>query len=255
MRLTCFPYAGGSAKVFRTLQNLLPEMDVKAVELPGRGSRMFEPARASMDSLVDLLLEEVGARFERPFALLGHSMGAAIAFELACRLRDCGRSAPNHLFLSARTAPGEPMKRAPLHGLDDTSFKQALRRLGGTPPEILDNKELMDLILPTLRADFTLSERYCPQAGGVISSNITAFAGEDDDDVPASSIVAWRRSTHGDFQCHTLPGGHFFFEAASSDIARVIKQTMRPPRRCTTHGNQRSGSDVTTSQLNRTGKT
>jgi surfactin synthase thioesterase subunit len=252
MRLTCFPYAGGNAKIFRTLQSLLRDMDVMAIELPGRGSRMFEPACDSMSSLTEMLLEEFGARFDPPFALLGHSMGAAIAFELTCRLRDCGRSAPDHLFLSARTAPGEPRWRAPLHGLDDVAFKDALQRLGGTPSEIIENKELMGLILPTLRADFTLIERYNPQPGAMITTSITAFAGQDDKDVPASSMMAWQQLTSGSFQCHTLQGGHFFFEAASPDIARVIEQTLR--WRCATRVNQQSATDAAALKSRQTGK-
>jgi medium-chain acyl-[acyl-carrier-protein] hydrolase len=180
MRLICFPYAGGSASVYRNLQGLLPGIDVCAVELPGRGARMMEPAHASMDSLINTLLGELRLAFGRPFAMLGHSMGAAIAFELACRLPSDVRPNLRHLFLSARNAPGYPHHRQLLHGLDDHAFVQELRLLGGTPKEVFDDLDLMAIVMPMLRADFSLVEKYHPPTHRTVAIGITCFAGSED---------------------------------------------------------------------------
>ena len=169
MRLICFPYAGGSAAVYRALQTLLPGIEVRRHELAGRGGRLSEPAIRDMSTLVDTLLRDLDDCFDRPFALLGHSMGAAIAAELALRLPAHARPNLRHLFVSARAAPGKQRHDRRMQALDDRAFIDALREMGGTPRAVLDNSELMALLMPALRADFTLIENHRPvpgQAGG-----------------------------------------------------------------------------------------
>ena len=165
MRLICFPYAGGSAAVYRALQTLLPGIEVRRHELAGRGGRLSEPAIRDMSTLVDTLLRDLDDCFDRPFALLGHSMGAAIAAELALRLPAHARPNLRHLFVSARAAPGKQRHDRRMQALDDRAFIDALREMGGTPRAVLDNSELMALLMPALRADFTLIENHRPVPG------------------------------------------------------------------------------------------
>jgi len=222
MRLICFPYAGGSAAIYRQLPRLLPDVDVRAIELPGRGSRLRERAHDSMDRLVDVLLHELAGYFDVPFACLGHSMGAAISFELACRLPDPARANLRHLFLSARGAAGTPRRMRSLHALDDAAFKQGLLEINPTRAAVLDSDELMQIMMPALRADFTLIERYRPRADGCIAVDITAFAGTEDEAAPVDSVAAWQRATSRSFNLHLIEGGHFFLEKAMPQLAEVI---------------------------------
>jgi medium-chain acyl-[acyl-carrier-protein] hydrolase len=223
VRLICFPYAGGGASVYRDLPRLLPGVDVRAVELPGRGARWREPACDSMERLVDGLLEELAGWFDVPFCFLGHSMGAAIAFELTERLSGAARSNLRHLFVSARGPAGSEHKLLGLHKLEDGAFKRELHRLNGTPMEIFASEELMQIVMPMLRADFTLIERYCPSADKHTTVNITAFAGARDAIVPVSSVAAWREVTSGSFELHVMGGGdHFFLSGSLPRIAGVI---------------------------------
>ena len=227
MRLICFPYAGGGAAVYRDLQTLLPEVEVRNHELPGRGRRLAEPCTRDVNRLIDALLEELDDSFDRPFALLGHSMGAAIAFELALRLAAPAQSNLRHLFVSARCAPGRPRSRQRLQDLDDRAFIEALRALGGTPLEVLENDELMALLMPVLRADFTLIENYLPAPGRMLGVDLTAFAGRSDESVSVQSVADWRDTTTGDFELHVIEGDHFFLRSGMPAMARIVGARLR----------------------------
>jgi medium-chain acyl-[acyl-carrier-protein] hydrolase len=231
MRLICFPYAGGGASIYRRLPQLLPDFDVRAIELPGRGGRWRESAHDSMDRLVESLLHELTDCFDVPFGFLGHSMGAAISFELACRLPAPARENLRHLFLSARGAPGAPQTMRSLHTLDDSAFKQELRRLNGTPSSVLDSDELMEMMMPMLRADFTLIERYRPPVNCCIPVDLTVFAGSRDHAVPVASVAAWKKATSVNFHFHLIEGDHFFLSEALPSIAAVISARLRSARR------------------------
>jgi medium-chain acyl-[acyl-carrier-protein] hydrolase len=226
MRLICFPYAGGSAAIYRQLPRLLPEIEVRAIELPGRGSRLREKAHDSMERLVETLLHELRGTFDEPFAFLGHSMGASIAFELACRLPERARVNLQHLFFSARAAPGMPRRTRALHELDDAAFKQGLRELNGTRQSILDHDEVMNLMMPALRADFTLIERYSPSMDRCIPVNITAFAGTQDTAVTVESVAAWKQATAREFDLILIEGGHFYLEKALPILADAMASRL-----------------------------
>lgn len=228
MRLICFPYAGGSAAIYHDLPRLLPHMDVRAIELPGRGSRWRERPHDSLDRLVESLLDEFAALFAAPFACLGHSMGAAISFELALRLPEPLRANLRHLFLSGRAARGLSSWR-PLHVLDDVAFRQELRSWNSPRSSALDNDELMQLMMPALRADFTLIERYSPPTDRRVAVGITAFAGTQDERAPVASVAAWREATSRDFNLHLVEGGHFFLEPAMPFVASVIASRLSAP--------------------------
>jgi surfactin synthase thioesterase subunit len=227
MRLICFPYAGGSAATYRGLQALLPGIEVRAHELAGRGHRLTEPAARDMTTLVDTLLRDLGHRFDRPFALLGHSMGASIAFELALRLPAGARANLRHLFVSGRAAPGDDRLSRRMQGLDDPAFIAALRKMGGTPTPVLDDRELMALMMPALRADFTLIENYRSVPGRRLAVDITAFAGHADAQAPVDRMAGWRAATDARFDLHVLDGDHFFLRNEMQSMARIIAARMR----------------------------
>jgi medium-chain acyl-[acyl-carrier-protein] hydrolase len=228
LRLLCFPYAGGGANIFRQWQNdLPPTVEVCAVQLPGREKRLPEPSFTDLSRLVQVAAEALLPYLDKPFALFGHSMGAAISFELARHLRHEAHLRPVHLFVSGRGAPQLPATDAPIYNLPEAEFLNELRRLQGTPEEVLEHPELMELMLPILRADFELVQTYHYSAGLPLDCPITAFGGLQDEEVSRADLEAWREQTATDFSLHMLPGDHFFLHTAQSLLLRTLAQELR----------------------------
>ena len=230
LRLFCFPYAGGSAGVYRTWGERLPaEIELLPVELPGRASRFREPLLRSMPAVVAAVAAGIAPLFDRPFVFFGHSMGASIAFELARLLRDRGEPQPLHLFLSGRRAPQVPDDDEPMHALPDAEFMERLRKLNGTPEEALQHPELMQMMQPLLRADFEVIETYEPGALSPLTCPITVLGGIGDVDVSREALEGWREHTSGPFLVRMFPGDHFYLnhergkllEALARDLATV----------------------------------
>ncbi|HKG20773.1 MAG TPA: alpha/beta fold hydrolase, partial [Blastocatellia bacterium] len=161
LRLFCFPYAGGSSASYRPWADRIPRsVELCAVQLPGRGSRLSEPPFDRLVPLVQAIKPIILQLLDKPFALFGHSMGARIAFELARLLRREENLEPAHLFISGCRAPQLPVEDRAVYGLPDPEFIDELRRLNGTPKEVLENRELMQLMIPLLRADFAVCGTY-----------------------------------------------------------------------------------------------
>ncbi len=221
LRLFCFPYAGGSAAVYRNWTDLPAEIDVCPVQLPGRDERFREPAFTRADALCDALVVALADYLDRPFAVFGHSMGAIIAYEFTRRLQARGLS-PRHLFVSGQRAPHIPLRRPQSYALPDPAFKNRLRELNGTPEEVLQDAELMELLLPRLRGDFELSETYACADDIPLSCPITAFGGAQDHEVSRTDIAAWRILTTSAFDTAIFPGGHFYLEQEGQTLRRRI---------------------------------
>ena len=225
LRLFCFPYAGGGASIYTRWPELLPPgVEVAAVQLPGRESRLAEKPYAELTSLVEKLGEVLAPYMELPFALFGHSNGGLMAFELARLLRAQGRRLPLHLFVSGRPAPQVEITEPPIHALPRGEFFTELRRFGGTPEEVLENEEMMALVEPLLRADFALGETYEFVPGPPLAIPVSAYGGETDEEVPTWQVEAWREQAGGDFRFVLFPGGHFFLH---DDRDRVLQELGR----------------------------
>jgi len=214
MRLFCFPYAGGSAAAFRGWHGGLPEaIELWPVQPPGRERRMTEQPYIRLQALVAAVAELLGPCLDRPYALLGHSLGALVAFELARRLEESGAPRPLQLVISGRRAPQLPLPwEEPYHRLPDPQLKERLRDLGGTPPEVLEHSELMELILPVVRADFEMLETYRFEQRKPLEVPIAAYGARDDPEVPQQALEAWREHTRGGWHCRLFDGGHFFIQ-------------------------------------------
>lgn len=210
-RLFCFPYAGSSARLYQDWAFKLPaQVEVCAIELPGRGRRMSEASLFDLTTLV----QRLGSRFtpwlDKPFGFWGHSLGALVAFELARWLRSNNQREPQHLWVSAARAPQLAMTAQPLHALPRAELMAELRRYNGTPTAVLENAELMELMLPILRADFALLETYYYQVQPPLACSVTALWGDQDLIVSLDEILPWQVHTQGAFSVERLPGDHFF---------------------------------------------
>jgi medium-chain acyl-[acyl-carrier-protein] hydrolase len=161
LRLFCFHYAGGNANVFHGWPNCLPlGVEMGAVQLPGRGHRLSEPHVRRLEPLSRTIAQELLPYLDKPFVFFGHSLGALLCFETTRSLRRENRPQPAHLFVSATEAPHRLCIEEPLSGLPKGALVKKLREFNGAPVEALQNDELLDLMLPTIRADFELYETY-----------------------------------------------------------------------------------------------
>lgn len=230
LRLFCFPYAGGAASVFHPWAAALPpSVEVCPVQYPGRGSRLAEAPFIAIRPLAQALLPAIRPLLDRPFAFFGHSMGALASFELARLLAEEGRS-PAQMFVSAHRAPQLPDPDDPLHALPEPELIEQLRKLNGTPPEVLDHAELLQLLLPILRADFAACETYAYLPGPTLTCPLTAFGGLRDPHVTREALSDWRAQTTGPFTVRMFPGDHFFLngdrQLLLASIARDLSQRV-----------------------------
>ena len=227
LRMFCLPYAGGSASLFhRWPERLADLVDVGAVELPGRGRRLAEPAHERTAPLVEELLEGLRSQLDVPFVLFGHSMGALLAFELARVLRRRDGPMPRALLVSGCGAPHLSSPRPSIHDLPADEFASALRALNGTPPEVFDHPDLLDVLMPTLRADFKLCETYAFIAEPPLDCPIVAFGGTEDTDVTLTALDAWREHSRARFTSYVCPGGHLFLQTAESWVLDLIAREL-----------------------------
>jgi medium-chain acyl-[acyl-carrier-protein] hydrolase len=228
LRLFMFSYAGGGASVFRQWNRLMPPwIDAYAVQLPGRETRFTEPRLTRFPAAVEAIAEALRPSLDRPFAFFGHSMGAILAFETARFLRRSKAPTPAHLFVSGSSAPQirEPKKYA---DLPDDEFLQAVRKFGGIPDEVMQHTELLELMMPVLRADFALFESYQYIEEAVLDCPITAFGGLDDVDTPQDNLIAWNIHTSRAFRLSMFEGGHFYLYTAQNLLVNEISRELAP---------------------------
>lgn len=235
LRVFCFPYAGGSAQVFRPWQRHFPaKVDICPVHLPGRGKRISETPFTRIKTIVKAIADAVFEGPQEPFAFYGHSMGALISFELARELRRRSAIGPRHLFLSARRAPTVPDPEGPTYNLPNDEFLAELRRLNGTPPELFEMPEARELFLPMLRADFEMVDTYVYEDEKPLSCPITVYGGMQDDFVTPEDMGEWQKQTSSTFVKRMFSGDHFFihhptsqfFNALLTDVLKVAQNPV-----------------------------
>jgi len=227
IRLFCFAHAGGGAAFFRPWHGRLgPDVQVCPVVLPGREARWRERPHTQMDELVEGTMEELRHRLDPPFALFGHSMGAAVVYELCRRFFPAPGSGPLHLFVSGRRAPHLPARHPPVHRLPREQFLQHLDLLNGIPPGLTGDRDLIDAFLPSLRADFEVSETYAPPGGPPLPVGVSAMLGADDPAVNVHEMLGWRDVTDGRFSLRVFTGDHFYLRGGCPDLFAAVRQEL-----------------------------
>lgn len=235
LRLYCFPYSGGNAAAFVPWQREIdPAIELCAVQLPGRGARFRETPYTSFKTLIQALGEMLrtqhtqGTQHAEPFAFYGHSLGSLIAFELVRHCRQHGLPMPAHLIVSGCNAPPLREKSKRLHELPDEQLIEKLRDYNGTPREILDNRDLMRLLLPVVRADFALGADYHYETEAPLPIPLTVLSGRDDKHVEVEGLRAWEKETAADFREHWFDGDHFFINEARQQVLECLTTELRP---------------------------
>lgn len=237
LRLFCLPHAGGSASMFAGWQRQLSSgLHVCPIQLAGRQNRLAEPPFTRIEPLVEQLAGVIElVSDDRPFAVFGHSMGGFIAFELARELRRRGAATPVALLIASCRAAHLPTLAPAMGELPAPAFLDALRLYAGVPASLMANGELLELMLPTLRADVRLTEAYRFVYQPPLECAIFAYGGAEPGDVSFEQLSAWQQLTRGRFRVQTFPGAHFFLEqsqaaflnALQADLADYLARPLR----------------------------
>jgi pyochelin biosynthetic protein PchC len=226
VRLVCLPHAGGAASYFFRLSAAMPAaVEVHAVQYPGRQDRRHEPLIDDISQLADEIFTVLRSAVAGPLALFGHSMGAVVAFELARRLRDTGDHGPVALFVSGRRAPSR-IRQEDVHLRSDAGLIAEMRRVGGTDPRVLLDRELLEVVLPVTRNDYRAIETYRVTPGEPLECPVTAFVGRSDPRVTPEEVDAWREHTTGKFEMHVCPGGHFYLDQCQPFVTGTVEAEL-----------------------------
>ncbi|GIJ22900.1 thioesterase II family protein [Micromonospora lutea] len=229
LRLFCFPYAGGGAAVYREWPALLPEdIEVCAIQPPGRENRSGEPLLDRVEQHLPPLMEVLRAAGDVPYATFGHSLGAMVSFEVVRRLHREGGRLPTRMFVSGRPAPQIGPSYTPIHELPDDEFCASVVRLNGTDADLFTHPELAAYFVPILRADFAVSERHRHAAGAALPVPVTAYCGAEDPTVSAEAMAGWAEQTSAAFALRVLAGDHFFLRSARSQLLADVAHHLRP---------------------------
>ncbi|OLE22785.1 MAG: thioesterase [Catenulispora sp. 13_1_20CM_3_70_7] len=225
--LVCFPHAGGSATYFSALSGMLQSRaHLLAVQYPGRQDRRNERHLTTIAELADGAFTALEPVLKQPVALFGHSMGAMIAFEVANRMRSRLDASPVTLFVSGRRAPSRYREEDNVHLRDEPGLVAELKGLSGTDLRILDDPEVLEMILPSMRSDYAAVETYRYEPGPKLDCPVVGMIGEEDPKASVDEVRSWGDHTTGPFRLHAFSGGHFYLAEDWRAVADVIYQQL-----------------------------
>ncbi|GAA1964526.1 thioesterase II family protein [Catenulispora subtropica] len=231
-RLFCLPHAGSGPARYLAWADRLDGVDLIGVCLPGHERRIAEPPLRRVADIVDALADAMAPHLDRPFALFGHSFGGLLSYELARRLEAAG-ARPLHVFISGAAPEPPRAPEPPVATLTDDAFLARVRALGGLDPDVLAHPDLVDLVLPALRADYEAAEAHTWDPAAAVTAPVTALGGLHDPAAPPGALIAWGRHTAGPFSRVTLPGGHFALFDQEHNVLRTVRTTLIAAARAT----------------------
>jgi len=229
IKLFCLPYAGGTAMIYSSWKkNLHSEIELFPIELAGRGKRCKEPFYSNVYEAVDDIYNAIKDELDgTSFAFYGHSMGTVLVYELIYKIKELMNLEPVYAFFSGRYPPQVKKTEKFCYKMPENEFIQEIRSLGGTPEEFFENRELMEIFLPILRADYMLIELYnhAPKPGK-LGMGITVFNGKQDKYVTHDDLEEWQYITSGKNEVIEFDGGHFFIFDNQKEIISVINDKL-----------------------------
>ena len=223
----CFPHVGGGASFFRSWHELVPPgVELLAVQYPGREERTREPFIDDMARMVDAVVDALAGCLGEPLVLFGHSMGAAVAYEVALRIGARAGHGLRGLVLSAQPSPRHFVP-AGIHLLSDEELWMDTMRFNGIAETVQGHRTLRRLLLPVLRADYRLIETYVPRRGATVDCPVVGCLGDADPAVTVEAVEAWREVTDQGFDLHVFPGGdHFYLKAYREELVAITVRAL-----------------------------
>ena len=228
-RLFCIPFAGGGASAYRKWANALgPSIEVCPIQLPGRENRLLEPAYDDCQALTDALLSALRPFLDKPYSIYGHSMGALLAFELARQIEEVSDQIvrPERVFVAAHRAAHLPLQRLPMADLPQEALIAKLNEFGGFSSEALNSPELMELLLPTIRADLKLCDTYHYEQKKPLRCPLEVIIGALDHQTSTETTNPWALQTAEPTKIHTINEGHFFLHTHLEQVIHIVRAGM-----------------------------
>lgn len=229
INLYCIPYAGGIADSYLSWSKFIDDnIQIVPVELSGRGSRFKGPLYKEMDSLID----DVYSRFKNKindgrYMIYGHSMGALIAYELIRRIQKNGDNKPLHVFFSGSLPPNIKEEITSIYKLEDKEFMKSIFELGGTPHELLEEPELLEIFVPILRADYELLYKYNYSDDKEKIKNPVSILYGKEDTITMNRIKEWDKCVCDKCEYYEFDGGHFFINTEQKKICQIIYEKYK----------------------------
>ncbi|MCH2087142.1 MAG: thioesterase domain-containing protein [Pseudoalteromonas sp.] len=227
-RLFCFPYAGGGNQTYYNWTKYLPEnVELVIIQPPGRGARLNESRYTTMHDLVANLLAHFTLFIDKPYTIIGHSLGSRVGFELINQLHQRKLPLPQNFFASGSKGPHQAPREKTSFDLPEHEFKEELRKLSGTPNEILKNDELMQLILPIIRADFQIADTYRFNMKCKFPIRAFVFGGLEDA-ITHSEYKSWFQFFESSGEPTMFDGDHFFIDRQGPSVVQEIAKVITP---------------------------
>jgi medium-chain acyl-[acyl-carrier-protein] hydrolase len=226
--LFCFHYAGGNAGIFSTWHHTLPSyIAICGIQLPGRSNLTHLTPHTDISTVVSYLQQEMAPHFtNKPYSFFGYSIGALIAFELARKIQQDQQKMPDKLIVAACKSPNVSKHQEKISHLPEEEIINKLSKYNGTPLEVLENKELMQLLLPMIRADFAMNENYHYSTSLPLRCPITTYGGAQDPTIAAEDLTGWQAETSKEFKLHMLPGDHFFINHHRQEFLTLLNREL-----------------------------
>lgn len=230
-RLFLFPFAGGGASVFRSWQSEFKDVELFCAQYPGRENRISEKPVNNFEELFRNIYESIIPLIDEgfPYYFFGHSLGTKIIYELTLSIQKNCLFMPEGIIVSAGKAPCFKEKK-PIYQLNDADFIKELRRFSGTPEEILSNRDLMNIFLPILRADFTIDETYHNEEIEKLNCPILGLMGTKDTELTLDELLKWSDYTNKSFRYEFVKGGHMFINTKYKEVIKWIKEFIENDR-------------------------
>lgn len=229
MKAILLHHAGGDKYVYRNMQqNLSPEMESIALELPGRGDRFSEIFATTLGDAVQDIYNQLEPQLSEEYFIVGNSMGAIIGFLLTHLLIKNNKTLPKHIFLASRLSPDAYKNEPNIKGISSDDFWKVVQQYNGVPEQLLAHKELKEFYEPVLRSDFELLQDFNESFNAIEPINISAsilLGEQDSQNVTAEKMQGWRKFFTSDIDIKSFSGGHFFL-LENKEVIDYIKNKI-----------------------------
>ncbi|MDA2157985.1 MULTISPECIES: thioesterase II family protein [Bacillus cereus group] len=228
MKLFCLPYAGGSETIYYKWKKYLNlSIQLEPIELKGRGKRFNEGFYETLEEAVEDIFQNIKDKIvDDEYAIYGHSMGGLLAYELYYKIFSENLRIPKHIFFSGYKSPSIIRSKKQIHTLSDEEFIREVIELGGTPEEVVECEELLQLFIPILRSDFKILEKYIyREKKEKIQCSISILNGKEDD-INLEELLAWKNHEGKGFKVYNFEGNHFFLNTNVESVTNIINKIL-----------------------------